>query len=840
MPTPQELQEYNGYLNYLDFLDFQDAQDTQDAQAQPSESLGQLALRGAGEGALGVIKSPVTVPLAVGEGIYNLGTGIGQAAAGGSLEPLQQSLKGVGEVSSGTAGLLAGGSAGAALGAFGGPVAPVTVPLGAAIGGAIGYGAGKLGFNKVLQGIGAEPPSTPEQDVRGLVYDVPSALTGIGTAGAITGSARGLAQGVRNIPKVGQERFQKLTKRPEIAKRLDPEDVASSQALRPIMSETTNPSKVSFHKRLREARDEFGYLDDIEGPNAAAKLADKVRADLTTKQTVQDTLPDGRVVSRDVRVTGRLSKEIGDAIDELAARENIPDIVAEAPGLYKPRFGREGTTIPLSGKSFAKPLTLDEVVSRVKQLEKEFIEGAPSKGIPSTKGVIDPAEIRAIFADKIETLKAAYVEQPGTRPIPGTPESVSPIAGPRGEQIIKPGTPETPGTPPTYKNLSLKDIHEQRIAFDTELNGKVYEKGARDLTLSDRIDKKIADTLRQVEDTQARYIATATKRPELYTNFKRANRKFQIVSDLQKGILRAESRQITQTTPGDAVKLGTFSKTGIANKALETLFPRETFDSLFSRSQVLSKARGNKPKGQLTTSSLDLGHRAANIATGIGRIPGEIVRGAARGIGRTGLGIAAASRAVSPLEEQYVGKREEKQSFVTPAKKVPPRIESRQPTKKPGGFKPISTKSYDLSGLSSDLVQAVIDTESSRNPNAEGPTTRFGTKAQGLMQLLPSTGQELANKAGIEYDPFDPKQNVMLGTKYLAQQLKQFKSLPLALAAYNAGPEALRRALKKAKTADWEQVVIYLPSETRKYVKKVLEKLGAGVNSEKEVDALSV
>ena len=58
----------------------------------------------------------------------------------------------------------------------------------------------------------------------------------------------------------------------------------------------------------------------------------------------------------------------------------------------------------------------------------------------------------------------------------------------------------------------------------------------------------------------------------------------------------------------------------------------------------------------------------------------------------------------------------------------------------------------------------------------------------GLMQLMPHT----ANALGIS-DPFDPEQNVAGGARYLRQQLDRFGEIPLALAAYNAGPGSVLR-----------------------------------------------
>jgi len=87
-------------------------------------------------------------------------------------------------------------------------------------------------------------------------------------------------------------------------------------------------------------------------------------------------------------------------------------------------------------------------------------------------------------------------------------------------------------------------------------------------------------------------------------------------------------------------------------------------------------------------------------------------------------------------------------------------------------------------GVDRFLITAVIKVESNFNPGVVSPEG-----AQGLMQLMPDMAQEV----GIT-DRLDPVQNVTGGTIYLARQLQEFQGdLPLALAAYNAGPSAVRK-----------------------------------------------
>lgn len=105
-------------------------------------------------------------------------------------------------------------------------------------------------------------------------------------------------------------------------------------------------------------------------------------------------------------------------------------------------------------------------------------------------------------------------------------------------------------------------------------------------------------------------------------------------------------------------------------------------------------------------------------------------------------------------------------------------------------------------GLDPAFVKAVIAAESAFDPRATSPKG-----AMGLMQLMPST----ADKLGVR-DPFDPEQNVEAGIRYLKALIGRFHGdLSMALAAYNAGPEAVRR---------WGGIPPY--QETRRYVATVL------------------
>lgn len=104
-------------------------------------------------------------------------------------------------------------------------------------------------------------------------------------------------------------------------------------------------------------------------------------------------------------------------------------------------------------------------------------------------------------------------------------------------------------------------------------------------------------------------------------------------------------------------------------------------------------------------------------------------------------------------------------------------------------------------GVAEALLAAVLKAESNFNPYAVSPKG-----ALGAMQIMPATGKELGLR-----NSFDPEENLDAGTSYLASLLREFPHMELALAAYNAGPAAVRR---HGGLPPYE--------ETRRYVARVL------------------
>lgn len=112
------------------------------------------------------------------------------------------------------------------------------------------------------------------------------------------------------------------------------------------------------------------------------------------------------------------------------------------------------------------------------------------------------------------------------------------------------------------------------------------------------------------------------------------------------------------------------------------------------------------------------------------------------------------------------------------------------------------TRAADKYGVDAQLVKAIAIAESDMNQDEISPVGAIG-----VMQLMPETA------AGLGVDPYDTTENIAGGTRYLKQMLETFNgNIPLAVAAYNAGPGAVQR---------YGGIPPY--SETQNYVGRVMD-----------------
>ncbi|BCF95355.1 transglycosylase SLT domain-containing protein [Paraburkholderia largidicola] len=136
-------------------------------------------------------------------------------------------------------------------------------------------------------------------------------------------------------------------------------------------------------------------------------------------------------------------------------------------------------------------------------------------------------------------------------------------------------------------------------------------------------------------------------------------------------------------------------------------------------------------------------------------------------------------------------------AYAARAMRIPAKVAERRRM-----WAPVVQWAAGLTGVPAALIDAVITVESGYQPAVVS-----SAGAIGMMQLMPGTAAMLGG------NPSDAKQNILMGSRYLAQLGRQFNGdLRLTLAAYNAGPAAVTRSGYKIPSF----------SETRAYVPKVL------------------
>ncbi len=147
---------------------------------------------------------------------------------------------------------------------------------------------------------------------------------------------------------------------------------------------------------------------------------------------------------------------------------------------------------------------------------------------------------------------------------------------------------------------------------------------------------------------------------------------------------------------------------------------------------------------------------------------------------------------IPPIDLKYSRKSKETKS-VSPSNSSMNRLNK---------FLPIIQEAAQQFGVDENLIKSVILTESAANPDAQSKV-----KAKGLMQLMDSTAAEL----GVN-NVWNPKENIIGGTKYLSKMLQQYEGdVEKSLAAYNAGPSNVEK---------YDGVPPF--KETKNYINRVL------------------
>ena len=138
---------------------------------------------------------------------------------------------------------------------------------------------------------------------------------------------------------------------------------------------------------------------------------------------------------------------------------------------------------------------------------------------------------------------------------------------------------------------------------------------------------------------------------------------------------------------------------------------------------------------------------------------------------------------------------------------VMPPLDSQRPGASGKGHKyeDVVIKEAQRLGVDPSLALHVLYKETGNLKNPE--TAKSSAGALGVMQLMPKTAK------GLGVDPLNPEENIRGGVTYLKQMIDRYQDPTLALAAYNAGPGRLDKALKSG------QGIMGLPRETQNYVR---------------------
>jgi len=155
------------------------------------------------------------------------------------------------------------------------------------------------------------------------------------------------------------------------------------------------------------------------------------------------------------------------------------------------------------------------------------------------------------------------------------------------------------------------------------------------------------------------------------------------------------------------------------------------------------------------------------------------------------------------------------------AAKLPPELQPKE-VLYPAAFWQEVERASAKNGIDPYLVLSVMREESRFEPRVSSPAG-----ALGLMQLMPETAEYLAKALNITLlgleGIYSVENNVELGAFYLKRLLDEFGSVPIALAAYNAGERAVRGWIEAGRYESPDEFIEDIPyGETKNYVKRII------------------
>ncbi len=164
-----------------------------------------------------------------------------------------------------------------------------------------------------------------------------------------------------------------------------------------------------------------------------------------------------------------------------------------------------------------------------------------------------------------------------------------------------------------------------------------------------------------------------------------------------------------------------------------------------------------------------------------------------------------------PLATAEQGKETVKPAAEKPAQQageeIPSVVRLRKASERARQYEPVIQEASKTYGVDPELIRAVIRAESNFKNESTSPKG-----AMGLMQIMPETAKDLGIRDG-----YDPRENIMGGTRYLKGLLERYRGdVPTALAAYNWGMGNVERRPEK------------LPRETQVYINRIQQFMGEG------------